>query len=75
MLSNRYKVILDNGFKLELIRECRDYPLRIGAVVELKETEEAQTAREVFESVVSDKMKDAIVAEVKEAVEEKISNK
>ena len=56
MLSNRFKVILDNGFKIELIRQVKGYPLRLGSEVVMNVVEESGDVREIFNKIFPEKI-------------------
>ena len=68
MLSNEFLVISDNGFKVELIRQMREYPFKLGQKVTLNKLNDEFTPREIFDSVLSDDNKEKILKEAKEAL-------
>lgn len=78
MFNDRFKVISDNGIKLELLRQVKDVPHRLGASIELKEIESNGSLTEIFDTIITQEEKQKIFADIKEALKEeadKISKK
>ena len=67
------KVIDDNGFKLELIRPLRDYPIHIGTAVEVTVSPKQTDLINMFNNLLDDETKDMIIGKFNEARTEKES--
>ena len=61
------KVIDDNGYKLELIRPLRDYPLHIGTTVEVMVCPKQMDLIAMFNNLLDDETKDMIIGKFNEA--------
>ena len=61
------KVISDNGYKLEIIRPLRDYPVQIGATVEIEIKPSPVDMIGVFNNLVDDETRKGIFAKFEEA--------
>ena len=71
------KVISDNGYKIELIRPLREFPMNLGAVVNLEVKEESSNLVELFDKQLDEDTQARILMQLKEVTEKepKISNK
>ena len=67
------KVIDDNGYKLELIRPLRDYPLHVGTTVEITICPKQTDLISMFNNLLDDETKDMIIEKFNEARTEKES--
>ena len=67
------KVVDDNGYKLELIRPLRDYPLNIGTTVEVTIAPKQTELINMFNNLLDDETKDMIIGKFNEARMEKES--
>ena len=61
------KVVDDNGYKLELIRPLRDYPLNIGTTVEVTIAPKQTELINMFNNLLDDETKDMIIERFNEA--------
>ena len=61
------KVIDDNGYKLELIRPLREYPLKVGTAVEITVSEKQTDLVNTFNNLLDDETKDMILEKFNEA--------
>ena len=63
----RARVIGDNGYKIELIRPLREYPLMLGTIVEVEATGEREDTTKIFESQIDEDTQERIFAQFKQA--------
>ena len=61
------KVIDDNGYKIELIRPLRGYPLKTGTTVEFEIAPKQVDLINIFNNLLDDETKDLILAKFNEA--------
>lgn len=68
MLSDEFRVISDNGFKVELVRQLRDWPFALGELVVVKTKDSGRDIREIFDKMIPEHVKTAIYKEIKESL-------
>ena len=61
------KVIDDNGYKIEIIRPLRNYPLHVGTTVEITVCPKQTDLINIFNNLLDDETKDMIIGEFNEA--------
>ena len=71
------RVIFDNGYKLELIRPVSEFPLRIGARVNVTVIEETGDLVKMFDSMVDEDTQERIMSQIQKEMlpKEKVSTK
>ena len=71
------RVIFDNGYKLELIRPCSEFPLRIGAQVDVTVREETGDLVKIFDTMLDEDVQARIMAQIQKEMtpKQKVSTK
>lgn len=64
------KVISDNGYKIELIRPIKDTPLSVGTKVDVDISKDKVELISLFNSLLDEDTKNAILGKLKEAKED-----
>jgi hypothetical protein len=60
------KVISDNGYKIELIRPLREFPLNLGAQVEIEVVQDSTNLVELFDKQLDEDTQARIMMQLKE---------
>jgi len=61
------RVISDNGYKIEMIRPLREYPLMLGALVDIEVRKDNTDLTELFEKQLDEDTQSRIFMQLKEA--------
>jgi len=61
------RVISDNGYKIEMIRPLREYPLMFGALVDIEVRKDNTDLTELFEKQLDEDTQSRIFMQLKEA--------
>lgn len=64
----RLKVISDNGYRIELIRPTHEYPLQLGAVVDLSVIETNSDLMKLFDSMLDEDTQTRLIERAKQAL-------
>lgn len=67
-----YKVISDNGYKIELIRPLKDHPIQVGKVVELTQTNKVSDLVKLFDGIIDEDTLNAIFDKFNESKNAKV---